>query len=195
MRVGCRDKADRAVLVLEADRPLPPALVEQVAEACKRPPDRLTFIYAPASSLAGTRPQAWPAPRKLPSGPWRWRCIRRMSCTFRSTTSSTASPLRRCPRRRPLSSPAWAAPTTSSSIVAARSSTSADAIGSFRCVRMALWYESQRRLISFREGHAPHRGCAPTSLSRTSRCCAMRTRLHRARRMLRAGLGEHIGQR
>ena len=30
-----RDKAESAVLVLEADRPPPPALVEQVAKACK----------------------------------------------------------------------------------------------------------------------------------------------------------------
>ncbi len=49
-----RDKAESAVLVLEADRPPPPALVEQVAKACKLKPDRLTFIYAPTSSLAGT---------------------------------------------------------------------------------------------------------------------------------------------
>jgi methenyltetrahydromethanopterin cyclohydrolase len=52
--LGYRDKADRAVLVLKADRPPPRALVEQVAEACELPPDRLTFIYASASSLAGT---------------------------------------------------------------------------------------------------------------------------------------------
>ena len=52
--LGYRDKADSAALVLEADRPPPPALVEQVAKACKLPPNRLTFIYAPTSSLAGT---------------------------------------------------------------------------------------------------------------------------------------------
>jgi methenyltetrahydromethanopterin cyclohydrolase len=49
-----RDKAASAVLVLEADRPPPRALVEEVAKACKLKPDRLTFIYAPTSSLAGT---------------------------------------------------------------------------------------------------------------------------------------------
>ena len=49
-----RDKADSAVLVLEADRPPPPALVEEVAKACKLEPEHLTFIYAPTSSLAGT---------------------------------------------------------------------------------------------------------------------------------------------
>jgi methenyltetrahydromethanopterin cyclohydrolase len=52
--LGYRDRAESAVLVLEADRPPPPALVQQVAKACKLKPDRLTFIYAPTSSLAGT---------------------------------------------------------------------------------------------------------------------------------------------
>ena len=52
--LGYRDKADSAVLVLEADRPPPAGLVEQVAKACKLKPEHLTFIYAPTSSLAGT---------------------------------------------------------------------------------------------------------------------------------------------
>ena len=52
--LGYRDMAASAVLVLEADRPPPPALVEQVAKACKLKPNRLTFVYAPTSSLAGT---------------------------------------------------------------------------------------------------------------------------------------------
>jgi len=52
--LGYRDHAASAVLVLEADRPPPPALVEQVAKACKLKPKRLTFIFAPTSSLAGT---------------------------------------------------------------------------------------------------------------------------------------------
>jgi methenyltetrahydromethanopterin cyclohydrolase len=52
--LGYRDEADSACLVIEADRSPPEALVERVAEACKLPPDRLTFIYAPTSSLAGT---------------------------------------------------------------------------------------------------------------------------------------------
>ena len=52
--LGYRDKASSAVLVLEADNPPPPALVEQVSKACKLAPNRLTFIYAPTSSLAGT---------------------------------------------------------------------------------------------------------------------------------------------
>jgi methenyltetrahydromethanopterin cyclohydrolase len=52
--LGYRDKAASAVLVVEADRPPPAALVEQVAKACKLEPHRLTFVYAPTSSLAGT---------------------------------------------------------------------------------------------------------------------------------------------
>ena len=52
--LGYRDKADSGCLVLEADRAPPAALVEQVAKACKVAADRLTFIYAPTSSLAGT---------------------------------------------------------------------------------------------------------------------------------------------
>ncbi|MGD9502855.1 MAG: methenyltetrahydromethanopterin cyclohydrolase [Methyloceanibacter sp.] len=52
--LGYRDDASSAVLVLESDRPPPPALVEKVAEACKLKPKRLTFVYAPTSSLAGT---------------------------------------------------------------------------------------------------------------------------------------------
>jgi len=52
--LGYRDDADSAVLMLEADRAPPAALVEQVAEACKVSPDALTIIYAPTSSLAGT---------------------------------------------------------------------------------------------------------------------------------------------
>lgn len=52
--LGYRDKADSACLVLEADSSPPRRLVEYVAEACQLPPDQLTFIYAPTSSLAGT---------------------------------------------------------------------------------------------------------------------------------------------
>jgi methenyltetrahydromethanopterin cyclohydrolase len=52
--LGYRDKSDSACLVLEADRAPPVALVEQVAKACAFPADRLTFVYAPTSSLAGT---------------------------------------------------------------------------------------------------------------------------------------------
>ena len=52
--LGYRDEAATATLVIEADRAPPPALVKEVAKACKLPPERLTFIYAPTSSLAGT---------------------------------------------------------------------------------------------------------------------------------------------
>jgi methenyltetrahydromethanopterin cyclohydrolase len=52
--LGYRDEADTACLVLEADRAPPEALVEHVAKACGLPADRLTFVYAPTSSLAGT---------------------------------------------------------------------------------------------------------------------------------------------
>ena len=52
--LGYRDKADSAVLVIEADKAPPPALVEHVAKACKLAPKRLTILYAPTSSLAGT---------------------------------------------------------------------------------------------------------------------------------------------
>src|SRR5680860_1501951 len=52
--LGYRDKAESACLVLEAEGPPPAALVEEVAKACGLSPDRLTFVYAPTSSLAGT---------------------------------------------------------------------------------------------------------------------------------------------
>jgi methenyltetrahydromethanopterin cyclohydrolase len=52
--LGYRDEANSGTLVLEADNPPPPALVQQVAKACRLKPDRLSFVYAPTSSLAGT---------------------------------------------------------------------------------------------------------------------------------------------
>ncbi|QKP78816.1 methenyltetrahydromethanopterin cyclohydrolase [Methyloligella sp. GL2] len=52
--LGYRDSAKTGCLVLEADSPPPPAVVEQVAEACKLKPEDLTFIYAPTSSIAGS---------------------------------------------------------------------------------------------------------------------------------------------
>jgi methenyltetrahydromethanopterin cyclohydrolase len=52
--LGYRDHAKSGCLVLEADGPPPEALVELVAKACNLKPDKLTFIYAPTSSLAGT---------------------------------------------------------------------------------------------------------------------------------------------
>ena len=52
--LGYRDKAESACLVLEAEGPPPAALVDEVAKACNLAPERLTFVYAPTSSLAGT---------------------------------------------------------------------------------------------------------------------------------------------
>jgi methenyltetrahydromethanopterin cyclohydrolase len=49
-----RDEADAALLVLEAAKPPPPAVVAKVAAETGLPADRLTFIYAPTQSLAGT---------------------------------------------------------------------------------------------------------------------------------------------
>ncbi len=48
-----RDKADRATLVLEGDKPPPVEIVDKVARDCGVAPERLTFIYAPTRSLAG----------------------------------------------------------------------------------------------------------------------------------------------
>ncbi|WP_342643568.1 methenyltetrahydromethanopterin cyclohydrolase [Rhodoligotrophos ferricapiens] len=49
-----RDDFDAAVLVLETDKAPPSAIVEKVASDCGIRPDRLTLIYAPTRSLAGT---------------------------------------------------------------------------------------------------------------------------------------------
>jgi methenyltetrahydromethanopterin cyclohydrolase len=48
------DSADSATIVLESPRPPPPAVVQKVAADCKATPDRLSIIYAPTQSLAGT---------------------------------------------------------------------------------------------------------------------------------------------
>ena len=52
--LGYRDKAKMATMVIEADKAPPAALVEEVAKACGLPPEKLTFLFAPTSSLAGT---------------------------------------------------------------------------------------------------------------------------------------------
>ena len=52
--LGYRDEAETAALVIEADKAPPPALIELVANACKIAPEKLTVLYAPTSSLAGT---------------------------------------------------------------------------------------------------------------------------------------------
>src|SRR5436190_8904476 len=48
------DKADSATLVLESASPPPAAIVAKVAQDCAVAPARLTFIYAPTQSLAGS---------------------------------------------------------------------------------------------------------------------------------------------
>ena len=52
--LGYSDDADRAIFVLEVDRPPPEPLIARVAEACSVPPDHLAFILTPTTSLAGT---------------------------------------------------------------------------------------------------------------------------------------------
>jgi methenyltetrahydromethanopterin cyclohydrolase len=47
------DAAETATLVLEAGRPPPPAVVSRVAQDCRVPPERLSFVYAPTQSIAG----------------------------------------------------------------------------------------------------------------------------------------------
>jgi methenyltetrahydromethanopterin cyclohydrolase len=49
-----RDAASSAVLILETASPPPPPVVEKVAKATGLPTDKLTFLYAPTQSLAGT---------------------------------------------------------------------------------------------------------------------------------------------
>jgi len=52
--LGYRDRADTAVLVLEAGAPPPPEIVKKVAAATSLDASSLTFIYAPTQSLAGS---------------------------------------------------------------------------------------------------------------------------------------------
>ena len=52
--LGYSDNADRAIFVLEVDRPPPEPLIAHVAETCGVPPDHLAFILTPTTSLAGT---------------------------------------------------------------------------------------------------------------------------------------------
>jgi methenyltetrahydromethanopterin cyclohydrolase len=52
--IAYRDSADSATLVIEGPRPPPPVLVEKVAHDCGVAPARLTIIYAPTQSLAGS---------------------------------------------------------------------------------------------------------------------------------------------
>ena len=48
------DKSDQAVLVLEADKAPPEALVRRIAEDCGVAPEALTIVFAPTTSLAGS---------------------------------------------------------------------------------------------------------------------------------------------
>ena len=52
--VTYRDVASSAVLVLETSEPPPKSVVQQVAKATGIPSERLTFLYAPTQSIAGT---------------------------------------------------------------------------------------------------------------------------------------------
>jgi methenyltetrahydromethanopterin cyclohydrolase len=52
--LGYRDAAKNAALVLESARPPPPQIVDKVLQACGVAPERLTILYAPTQSLAGT---------------------------------------------------------------------------------------------------------------------------------------------
>lgn len=52
--IGYRDRAGRAILVLEASAPPPDPLVERIADDCDLAPKDLIFIYAPTTSLAGS---------------------------------------------------------------------------------------------------------------------------------------------
>ena len=49
-----RETADRSVVLLEASAPPPVAVVEKVSKATGLSPDKLSFVYAPTQSLAGT---------------------------------------------------------------------------------------------------------------------------------------------
>ena len=91
--LGYRDEADSAVLVLEADR-APPAGAGRAGR------QGLQALARRASPSSMRRPRASPARCRSPRAASKSRCIRRTSCISRSTTSSTASPRRRCRRRR-----------------------------------------------------------------------------------------------
>jgi methenyltetrahydromethanopterin cyclohydrolase len=48
------DRYDRAAFVLEVDRAPPEPVIEKIARDCALPPDRITIVLAPTTSLAGT---------------------------------------------------------------------------------------------------------------------------------------------
>ena len=53
-KIGCTEKPDRAVGVLETRTPPPPEVVADIAAKCGVAADRLTLLYAPTASQAGT---------------------------------------------------------------------------------------------------------------------------------------------
>jgi methenyltetrahydromethanopterin cyclohydrolase len=52
--IGYRDEAETAVLVIEAEGPPPADIVDEVADACRISPSRLSILFAPTRSLAGS---------------------------------------------------------------------------------------------------------------------------------------------
>jgi methenyltetrahydromethanopterin cyclohydrolase len=53
-QLGYADRANRAVFVLEVERPPPATVIEKVARDCGLGMERVTFILTPTRSLAGT---------------------------------------------------------------------------------------------------------------------------------------------
>jgi methenyltetrahydromethanopterin cyclohydrolase len=53
-QIGYKDNSDKAIVVLETDKPPPNKLVERLAEDCHLSPENLVIILAPTSSVAGT---------------------------------------------------------------------------------------------------------------------------------------------
>jgi methenyltetrahydromethanopterin cyclohydrolase len=49
-----KDESDRAVLVLETDKPPSDALIERVVNACQISPENLVVIFAPTASIVGS---------------------------------------------------------------------------------------------------------------------------------------------
>lgn len=52
--LGYRDRADAGVLVLEVDRTPPKVVIDKLLRDCGLPPEALTLILTPTTSLAGT---------------------------------------------------------------------------------------------------------------------------------------------
>ncbi|MCB1514653.1 MAG: methenyltetrahydromethanopterin cyclohydrolase [Hyphomicrobiaceae bacterium] len=52
--LGYADKAERTALVIEGDNPPPSEVANNVAKACGLTADKLSILYAPTGSLAGT---------------------------------------------------------------------------------------------------------------------------------------------